>query len=60
MGRYDCWPSPARFAEITKYCSRRSLAVLVMTLLKVLRFRYSCRLLVNSIVDGKRPVISMQ
>ncbi len=48
----------ARFAEITKILwGRRSLAVLVMTLLLVLLFVIPVALLVNSIVDGSGPLI---
>lgn len=58
MGRYDCYRDLARFAEITKILwGRRSLAVLVMTLLLVLLFVIPVALLVNSIVDGSGPLI---
>lgn len=58
MGRYDCHRDLARFAEITKILwGRRSLAVLIMTLLLVLLFVIPVALLVNSIVDGSGPLI---
>lgn len=58
MGRYGGyrhWPVLLRLQKIM--FGRRSLAVLVMTLLLVMVFIIPIALLVNSIVDGSGPLI---